>query len=510
MSDRERAIEWLGEHARERAPVFLPADIPEDVLQTLRRLDLVVNVAGGVLAVRSPGDEPARVIRALVWPIVETLARMYAPAVVERDSAVRLYLGRTDPGPEIRIRQTSQTRWREEIAPGVVIRVERGDVGGSRTLPVGEARVPVDTPECVLLSLPLQFLREGGLSDVALWMKSLVLSRPALTDAYRRQPRPVVLKRMEHIARDVDNERLADLLAAVLSEEQSVRIGRGRTGIGRELVIPPLITSSWTSHQPWLDRLQVLIRQSRADVAPVLAELELPAGPSGDLDALLDGAREAKAYDAYHSSSIEGYRLSLDEVSALLGSGRPGGPEIEDVRSRLAILGYGIAFDRLLRRIQDAQGDLRLTGNLALDLHVDLFSPSVEAGIVPAEDLREWRRNPVFIRDTLFVPPSPEKVGAMIDLVCDEISAIDRSEGLLRAILIHLWFVWIHPFPDGNGRVARFLMNTALLAGSLPWLTIRVDQRDAYFAALRRAQLDQDHAAFARFIARSYRDSFAG
>lgn len=141
---------------------------------------------------------------------------------------------------------------------------------------------------------------------------------------------------------------------------------------------------------------------------------------------------------------------------------------------------------------------------------MDLFSPSVEAGIVPAEDLREWRRNPVFIRDTLFVPPSPEKVGAMIDLVCDEISAIDRSEGLLRAILIHLWFVWIHPFPDGNGRVARFLMNTALLAGSLPWLTIRVDQRDAYFAALRRAQLDQDHAAFARFIARSYRDSFAG
>jgi Fic family protein len=32
-------------------------------------------------------------------------------------------------------------------------------------------------------------------------------------------------------------------------------------------------------------------------------------------------------------------------------------------------------------------------------------------------------------------------------------------------MLVHLWFVWIHPFPDGNGRVARFLMNTAFLSG---------------------------------------------
>jgi len=91
-----------------------------------------------------------------------------------------------------------------------------------------------------------------------------------------------------------------------------------------------------------------------------------------------------------------------------------------------------------------------------------------------------------------------------------ERGAVGGVNRLLRATLVHLWFVWVHPFPDGNGRVARFLMNTALLAGRLPWLTIRVDQRDAYVTALRRAQLERDHAAFARFIARSYRDSFAG
>lgn len=241
----EKARLWLDEHGGVRVPVFVASEIPNDVLPILRRRDLVIHVPGGVVVLRSPGDEPADVVRSLVWPIVEAIAKAYAPAVVERNSAVRLYLGRTDPGPEIRIRQTGRTRWREEIAPGVVIRVERGDVAGSQVLQVGEATIPVDAPEEVLLSLPLQFLRKGGLDDVALWMKSLVLSRPRLTDAYRRQPRPVVLKRMEHIARDVGNERLADLLSVVVGEEQNVRIGRDRTGIGRTLVVPPLIATSF-------------------------------------------------------------------------------------------------------------------------------------------------------------------------------------------------------------------------------------------------------------------------
>lgn len=503
MTSREMAIEWLEKHTRGKPPVFSAAEIPGDVLKALRRLDLIIKVAGGVLVVRSPGDDATDVIRALVWPIVETLTRMYAPAVVERDSAVRLYLGRTDPGPEIRIRQMGQTRWREEIAPGVVIRVERGDVGAMEVVSVGEAAVPVDAPEAVLLTLPLQFLRDGGFADVAVWMKSLVLSRSTLTDAYRRQPRPLVLKRMEHIARDVGNERLADLIGSVVSDEQDVRIGRDRTGIGRDFVVPPLIAFSQTTHEPWLDRLRVAIRASREQVGAALAEFDQPP-PSHDLDGLLAGARAARAYDAYHSSSIEGYRLSPDEVSALLGGGRGGAPGIDDMKSMLAIVGYGTAFDRLLVRVRDAQGGPRLTGSLALDLYVDLFAPSVEAGLVATAELRGWRQTPVFIRDTLFVPPGPEKIARLIDLLFDELSEIDATEGLLRAVLVHLWFVWIHPFSDGNGRVARFLMNTALLGGGLPWLTIRVEQRTEYFAVLRRAQMEDDFAPFATFIAGSY------
>lgn len=502
LPDRDGALEWLDAQALERAPVFLAGEVPEDVLRALRRLNLVVGVPGGVVVLRSPEDDPEEVLRALLWPIVEALTRRYAPAVVERDSAVSLYLGRTDPGPEIRIRQTGGTRWREEIAPGVVIRVERGSVAGSQLVRVGEVDIPVDAPESVLLTLPLNVLRER-LGDVALWLKSLVLSRPALTEAYRERPRPVVLKRLEHIARDVGNERLGDLLGEVVNEEQSVRIGRDRTGVGRELVIPPAVARAQTTRQPWLDRLRVAIRDSREQVEAVLAESDV-APSSRPLADLVSGAREAKAYDAYHSSSIEGYRLDLDEVSYLLGGGGSGGRSVEDVRSKLAIVGYGVAFDRLLDRIEGGGGGIPLTGALALDLYADLFTPSVEAGLVAVDDLRGWRSGPVFIRDTFFVPPGHEKVPRMIELLFDELAGIEASNGLLRGILVHLWFVWIHPFQDGNGRVARFLMNAAFLGASLPWLTIRVEQRSKYFAALRDAQLGESYRPFARFIVEAF------
>lgn len=44
-------------------------------------------------------------------------------------------------------------------------------------------------------------------------------------------------------------------------------------------------------------------------------------------------------------------------------------------------------------------------------------------------------------------------------------------------------------------------MNAALLGGGLPWLTIRVEQRSAYFEALRRAQMNDEYAPFTRFVA---------
>jgi hypothetical protein len=62
-------------------------------------------------------------------------------------------------------------------------------------------------------------------------------------------------------------------------------------------------------------------------------------------------------------------------------------------------------------------------------------------------------------------------------------------------------FGYIHPYPDGNGRMARFLMNAMLASGDYPWIVVRVEDRNAYLAALDRASIDINSKPFAAFIA---------
>jgi Fic family protein len=75
----------------------------------------------------------------------------------------------------------------------------------------------------------------------------------------------------------------------------------------------------------------------------------------------------------------------------------------------------------------------------------------------------------------------------------------------VRAVLGHWLFGYIHPYPDGNGRMARFLMNAMLASGGYPWTVIRVEGRNRYLAALDRASIDIQIEPFARFIAERVR-----
>lgn len=77
----------------------------------------------------------------------------------------------------------------------------------------------------------------------------------------------------------------------------------------------------------------------------------------------------------------------------------------------------------------------------------------------------------------------------------------DEPEPSVRAVLGHWLFGYIHPYPDGNGRLARFLMNALLASGGYPWTIIRLEDRDTYMAALESASVDTDIRPFATFLA---------
>ena len=71
-----------------------------------------------------------------------------------------------------------------------------------------------------------------------------------------------------------------------------------------------------------------------------------------------------------------------------------------------------------------------------------------------------------------------------------------ETDPVARIVLGHFIFVYIHPFSDGNGRIARFLMNVMMAATGHPWTVIRIDHRNAYMAALEAASVEENIAPF--------------
>jgi len=84
---------------------------------------------------------------------------------------------------------------------------------------------------------------------------------------------------------------------------------------------------------------------------------------------------------------------------------------------------------------------------------------------------------------------------AMIELLRDE------TEPQARIVLGHYFFVYIHPYMDGNGRMGRFLMNVMMAAGGYPWTIIPLEHRNDYMDALDAVAVKRDIAQFTKLIA---------
>lgn len=509
---REAALQWWREHAERHDYVVGRKDFPESAVGAfLRAGGYVLEVAGGAVWILArPGvDVLPDAFYPHYWKVVQRLMDGYAPAVVERVSAVRLHLEEATPPAVLTVRQGGNSSKRTiELVPGFELSLRPAEVAPDLIVerrPAGVS-IPVEDPAATLLGLPVEILRDDP-ELVALWLKSLVVARPRLEEAYAQRPRPVVLKRLGGIAREVGNARLADQIDEVLLGGYKHRVGRGHTERGPSFVVPAHVATLPTTHAPWLDRQAATFERFRGAVTEVVGEAEA-ALPRLGRGGLLAQAREAKAYDAYHSTTIEGYRIAAEEVSAVISGRMVGGHDPEEVRARMAVAGYSKAFETTLATIRDATGEVEIGESLVQGLYLDLFSPSVDAGIVAPELLRGWRTEPAYLRGHVYVPPGPEKLPRLMRQYADLVNGV-RESPLVRAILVHLEFVTVHPYPDGNGRLARLLMNVALLGGGLPWITIRNDDRPGYFAALHAAQVESDPGPFARLVLR-YAEAAAG
>lgn len=263
---------------------------------------------------------------------------------------------------------------------------------------------------------------------------------------------------------------------------------------------PAILNARETS--PYVNRLRLMWQEMRE---PVIARF--PKAPSIPKDATsyLKQVEDAYATDAYHSLSIEGYRVSPELIERVRkGNWNPDNNEDDrNQRNAMAARGYWQAFQTVQASVEKVlKGEN--PGDVADQDHRiwyrEMFAPGVTAGLLKPADLAGYRNDQVYIRRSMHVPPNREAVRdlmpALFELLCDE------PEPSVRVVLAHFVFVYIHPYMDGNGRMGRFLMNVMLASGGYPWTVVPVEERDAYMAALEEASVGQNIGQFADFLAR--------
>lgn len=217
----------------------------------------------------------------------------------------------------------------------------------------------------------------------------------------------------------------------------------------------------------------------------------------------LTTAIELHQDDAYHSLSIEGYQVTT-ELIAQVESGdwdAEKSVKMADQRNTLAARGYYEAFlavQESTKAVLSGKSPGKIARRDLSDWYQSLWSPCVKARLIPYANTLGYRNGPVYIRGSKHVPPPKE---ALTDAMDALFTCLEEEESaVVRAILGHYFFVYIHPYPDGNGRTARFLMNLQLAADRIPWCVIKTESRNKYFAALEIARVDEDITEFARFI----------
>ena len=182
-----------------------------------------------------------------------------------------------------------------------------------------------------------------------------------------------------------------------------------------------------------------------------------------------------KSFDidyTYNSTTIEGNTLTLIETKTILEDNISiGGKKLREIYE---VTNHNKAFDYVKKSILNNE---ELTENKIKDIHEILTENIFQGGI--------YRSTDVTITGATHTPPTPNDMYNQLKFFYEDLKENSlKMNPIELAAWTHAEFVRIHPFPDGNGRTARLIMNYQLMQkGFLP-INIKVEDRIEYYNAL--------------------------
>ena len=190
------------------------------------------------------------------------------------------------------------------------------------------------------------------------------------------------------------------------------------------------------------------------------------------------------------SNAIEGNSLTEMETKILLEDGLTVGGK--PLRDTLEAVGHSLAYDYMFSLLKER----RITVKDIKELHHLFFKniDEVHAGV--------WRDINIIVTGSDYEFPSPDELDGLMNELGRWIeNERDTMHPVCFAAMLHLKFVTIHPYIDGNGRVARLLMNAALIQDGYMLAIVPPVLRHDYMSSIRLYQMKGDAVPFCDLMA---------
>jgi len=182
----------------------------------------------------------------------------------------------------------------------------------------------------------------------------------------------------------------------------------------------------------------------------------------------------------YSSNALEGNTLTETETKIIIEDGLTiaGKP----LRDHYEATGHSEAFDFIYSLVKKKT----ITEKDILKIH-RLFYYRIDK-----KNSGQYRKVPVIITGTKYLPPSPNRIPLLMKSFCKKIPQLKKTLHPIEcAANLHKNLVDIHPFIDGNGRTARLLMNLFLLQNNYSITIIPPLYRLEYISLVKKSQLDK-------------------
>jgi Fic family protein len=156
------------------------------------------------------------------------------------------------------------------------------------------------------------------------------------------------------------------------------------------------------------------------------------------------------------SNSIEGYNANMADAVEIIDDEKPDNVEKETVR---ALVGYRNAMTYIMRIHDDPHSEIN--EQFIRGLHFMMLSYDMTK--LPGQ----WRRGAIYVvregsGEKVYEGPDSDSVPELVAELVQQMKTTTSNDSMVRAALAHLNLTMIHPFKDGNGRMARAVQTLLL------------------------------------------------